>query len=169
MTLGLEPPRDGIMSDPPRRADERILSLARFKKLLMYGITMAVGTLALVRYAQPQGDTYALTLAFTTFVLFQFFNVFNARTEQGTTFNRQFFRNGKLWAALGAVLALQVLVVHWPPAKAVFDTTALSMLDWGLAFLVASSILWLDEAQKLGAILLQRSQRSNSRVNTKPL
>ena len=102
-------------------------------------------------------------------MLFQFFNVFNARTEQGTTFNRQFFRNGKLWAALGAVLALQVLVVHWPPAQGVFDTTALSVLDWGLAFLVASSILWLDEAQKLGAMLLQRSQRSQSRVNTKPL
>ena len=160
MTLGLEPPRDGIMSEPPRRADERILSLARFKKLLMYGVTMAVGTLALVSYAQPQGDTYALTLAFTTFVLFQLFNVFNARTEQGTTFNRQFFRNGKLWAALGGVLALQVLVVHWPPAQLVFDTTALSAMDWGLAFLVASSILWLDEAQKWSARLLQRRQRS---------
>ena len=162
MTLGLEPPRDGIMSEPPRRTDERILSLARFKKLLMYGITMAVGTLALVTYAQPQGDTYALTLAFTTFVLFQFFNVFNARTEQGSTFNRQFFSNGKLWAALGGVLVLQALVVHWPPAQVVFDTTALSALDWGLAFLVASSILWLDEAQKFSARLLQRVQRSHS-------
>lgn len=161
MTLGLEPPRDAIMSEPPRRADERILSLARFKKLLMYGITMAVGTLALVRYAQPQGNSYALTLAFTTFVLFQLFNVFNARTEQGSAFNRQFFNNGKLWAALGGVLALQVLVVHWPPAQAIFDTTALSALDWGLAFLVASSILWLDEAQKLSARLLRQSQRSH--------
>ncbi len=160
MTLGLEPPRDGIMSEPPRRADERILSLARFKKLLMYGITMAVGTLVLVTYAQPQGNTYALTLAFTTFVLFQFFNVFNARTELGTTFNRQFFRNGKLWAALGGVLALQGLVVHWPPAQLVFDTTALSAKDWGLAFLVASSILWLDEAQKWSVRLLQRNKRS---------
>ncbi len=161
MTLGLEPPRDGIMSEPPRRADERILSLARFKKLLMYGITMAAGTLALVNYAQPQGEAYALTLAFTTFVLFQFFNVFNARTEQGSTFNRQFFRNGKLWAALGGVLVLQALVVHWPPAQAVFDTTALSAMDWGLAFFVASSILWLDEAQKLSARMLRRSQRSH--------
>ena len=130
----------------------------------MYGITMAVGTLALVSYAQPQGDTYALTLAFTTFVLFQFFNVFNARTELGTTFTRQFFRNGKLWAALGGVLALQVLVVHWPPAQLVFDTTALLAMDWGLAFLVASSILWLDEAQKLSARLLQQVQRSDSRA-----
>ena len=167
MTLGLEPPRDGIMSDPPRRRTHFFAgALPKAVDVRHHhgGRHAGAGQLraAARRYL---GVDFGLR----TFVLFQFFNVFNARTEQGTTFNRQFFRNGKLWAALGAVLALQVLVVHWPPAKAVFDTTALSMLDWGLAFLVASSILWLDEAQKLGAILLQRSQRSNSRVNTKPL
>ena len=87
---------------------------------------MAVGTLALFRYAQPQGETYALTLAFTTFVLFQFFNVFNARAEHGSAFNRNFFRNRWLWLSLGAVLALQVLVVHWGPAQAIFRTTDLT-------------------------------------------
>ncbi len=160
MTLALEAPRDGIMRDAPRRADERILSLARLNKLLLYGLTMSVGTLGLFHHAQANGQAYALTLAFTTFVLFQFFNVFNARTERGSTFNRLFFSNGKLWLALGAVLALQVLVVHWPPAQAIFDTTALSAQDWGLALAVASSILWLDEAQKLIAKLLHRSHRS---------
>jgi Ca2+-transporting ATPase len=149
MTLGVEPERPGIMSDPPRRADERILSLARFKRLLMYGLTMAVGTLGLFHYAQERGEAYALTLAFTTFVLFQFFNVFNARAEHHSAFNRLFFSNGKLWAALAAVVALQALVVNWAPAQAVFHTTALSAQDWGLAFAVASTILLLDEARKL--------------------
>ena len=149
MTLGVEPERPGIMSDPPRRADERILSLARFKRLLMYGLTMAVGTLGLFHYAQERGEAYALTLAFTTFVLFQFFNVFNARAEHHSAFNRLFFSNGKLWAALAAVVGLQALVVNWAPAQAVFHTTALSAQDWGLAFAVASTILLLDEARKL--------------------
>ena len=159
MTLGLEPARPGIMLEPPRRAGERILSLARFKRLLMYGITMAAGTLGLFYYAQERGKAYALTLAFTTFVLFQFFNVFNARAEHHSAFNRQFFSNGKLWAALGTVVALQALVVHWAPAQAIFDTTALSAQDWGLAFAVASSILLLDESRKLIFKLLQRSHR----------
>ena len=162
MTLGLEAPRDGIMQEAPRRADQRILSLARLSKLLLYGLTMSVGTLGLFAQAQANGPAYALTLAFTTFVLFQFFNVFNARTELGSTFNRLFFSNGKLWLALGAVLALQVLVVHWPPAQAIFDTTALSAQDWGLALAVASSILWLDESQKLIARLLPGSHPSSA-------
>jgi P-type Ca2+ transporter type 2C len=159
MTLGLEPGRPGIMNEPPRRADERILSLARFKRLLMYGITMSAGTLGLFYYAQERGEAYALTLAFTTFVLFQFFNVFNARAEHHSAFNRQFFSNGKLWTALATVVALQALVVHWTPAQVIFDTTALSAQDWGLAFAVASSILLLDEGRKLMLKLLQRSRR----------
>ena len=126
-------------------------------RLFVYGLTMAVGTLGLFYYAQPRGQTYALTLAFTTFVLFQFFNVFNARAEHGTAFNRSFFRNRWLWLSLVAVLALQVLVVHWGPAQAVFRTTDLTLPDWGLAFLAAASVLLLDELRKL-ALRLGRRQ-----------
>ena len=72
-----------------------------------------------------------MTLAFTTFVLFQFFNIFNARAEHGSAFNRQFFRNGKLWLALAAVVALQVVVVHWGPAQAIFDTVSLTLAGLG--------------------------------------
>ena len=149
MTLGLEPARDGIMQEPPRRADARFLSLGRLSRLAMYGLTMAAGTLLLLDHARLSGPAYALTLAFTTFVLFQLFNVFNARVEHASAFNRQFFSNAKLWAALGAVLGLQVLAVHWSPAQNIFHTTDLSAQDWALAVAVASSILLLDEGRKL--------------------
>ena len=110
---------------------------------------MAVGTLGLFYYAQPQGVAYALTLAFTTFVLFQFFNVFNARVERGTAFNRSFISNRHLWLALTGVLALQGVVVHWGPAQEIFRTTDLALADWGWVFLVASSVPLLDAARKL--------------------
>lgn len=79
---------------------------------------MAVGTLSVFIHAQPMGEAYAGTLAFTTFVLFQFFNTFNARAEHGSAFNRQFFSNRWLWLSLFTVLALQALVVHWSAAQA---------------------------------------------------
>ena len=110
---------------------------------------MMVGTLYLFRHGlETHGQTYALTLAFTTFVLFQFFNVFNARAETDSAFNIQLFRNDKLWLALMGMLALQVLVVQWPPAQGVFDTTALEFDDWFKAVAVASSVLLLDELKK---------------------
>jgi Ca2+-transporting ATPase len=149
MSLGVEPARTGIMDESPRQIDARILTGPRLGRLLVYGLTMAVGTLGLFHYAQPRGDTYALTLAFTTFVLFQFFNLFNARAEHGSAFSGHFFRNRWLWLSLAAVLTLQALVVHWAPLQDVFGTADLQLSDWGLSALVASSVLLLDEGRKL--------------------
>jgi Ca2+-transporting ATPase len=159
MSLGVEPARADVMAEPPRPTQARILTGRRFGRLFLYGLTMAAGTLGLFWYAQPQGGTYALSLAFTTFVLFQFFNVFNARCEHGTAFDRQFFRNRWLWLSLAAVLALQVLVVHWAPAQAIFQTTDLAAGDWALAAIVASSVLLLDEARKLAEAMARRIRR----------
>jgi Ca2+-transporting ATPase len=150
MSLGLEPARPGIMRDPPRPADATILSWPRLRRIALYGLTMAIGTLAVYGWGLAAGGAAkAQTLAFTTFVLFQFFNIFNARAEHGSAFNRQFFRNGRLWLALAAVVALQVVAVHWAPAQAVFDTIDLTPAEWAVATLVASSTLLLEEARKL--------------------
>ncbi|MDO9049902.1 MAG: cation-translocating P-type ATPase [Methylotenera sp.] len=150
MTLGIEPARPGIMQDKPRRQSAQILTLPRLGRLVVYGATMMAGTLVMFQYGlNTQSPTYALTLAFTTFVLFQFFNVFNARAEHGSIFNANFFSNGKLWLALIGVLALQIIVVHWQPAQIIFGTIDLGMEDWLWATLVASSVLLLDEMRKL--------------------
>ncbi|NDV12933.1 cation-translocating P-type ATPase [Crenobacter caeni] len=149
MTLGVEPPREGVMLEAPREADAAILSWQRLWRILLYGATMAAGTLGVYLWALAESDAVsASTLAFTTFVLFQFFNIFNARAEYGSAFNRQFFSNGKLWLAIVGVVALQVLVVHWAPAQAVFDTVDLTGSQWALAAGVASSTLLLEEARK---------------------
>src|SRR3569623_3649837 len=149
MTLGIEPARPGIMHDKPRRQSAQILTLHRLARLILYGVTMMIGTLLIYRHAlATQSPAYALTLAFTTFVLFQFFNVFNARAEYGRTFNANIFRNGKLWVALASVLALQAVVVHWLPAQALFGTTDLQLKAWLLSAATASSVLLLDEARK---------------------
>ncbi|WP_373499947.1 cation-translocating P-type ATPase [Desulfococcus sp.] len=150
MSLGIEPAQPGLMRRPPRTPGAEILSGPRLFRLVVYGLTMTIGTLAVFAHGLSRGnDAYAVTLAFTTFVLYQFFNVFNARAEHGSAFNEHFFGNGKLWLALAGVLLLQTVVVHWPPAQSIFGTTALSPADWGLSALTASSVLLLDEARKL--------------------
>lgn len=123
MTLGIELARPGIMGDTPRRQSAQILTGGHLVRLALYGLTMKVGTLIMFQHGlATQDQAYALTLAFTTFVLFQFFNAFNARAEQGSAFNASFFRNGELWLALAGVLALQVMAVHWQPPRAIFGT-----------------------------------------------
>jgi Ca2+-transporting ATPase len=157
MTLGVEPARPGIMAQPPRAADASILTGRRIGRLALYGLTMAAGTLAAYAWGESRGGShaYAVTLAFTTFVLFQFFNIFNARAEHDSAFGRQFFDNRRLWLALFGVVGLQFVVVHWAPAQAVFDTVDLTLADWALAALIASSVLLFDEIRKLAGRILR--------------
>ena len=160
MALAFDPPPQGVMERPPRPADEAILTARRLCRLIIYGATMMVGTLGVFAWALAHGgEDHAGTLAFTTFVMFQFFNVFNARVGAETTFNRNFFTNGKLWLALLGVVGLQAVVVHWSAAQAIFRTTPLTAADWVTAVAVASSVLLLDEARKAGSALIRRLLR----------
>lgn len=151
VSLALDAARPGIMDEPPRPRAEPVLPLRRIARVFAYGTTMMVGTLAVLYHGLQTGPRdRALTMAFTTFVLFQLFNVFNARNETGSAFNAQFFGNRMLWVSLGAALLLQMLATHWPPASSLFGTTGMAWADWGVAAGVASSVLLLEEARKLG-------------------
>jgi Ca2+-transporting ATPase len=150
MSLGVDPISPLSMSEKPRDPEARILSWQRFGNLLGYGLTMAVGTLGVLYYGLQTGSAnHATTLAFNTFVLFQIFNIFNARSEKGSAFNRQFFNNKLLWLAIVSVLLLQILVVNWQPAQAIFHTTTLTVADWLMAICVAVWVLAFEELRKL--------------------
>jgi P-type Ca2+ transporter type 2C len=94
-------------------------------------------------------------MAFTTLMLFQIFNVVNARSDERSAFVH-LFTNGWLWAAIGGSIALQVLVVYAPFLQRAFGTVAMSAEDWVLCTAVASSVLWLREASKLIGLAVTR-------------
>jgi Ca2+-transporting ATPase len=150
MALGIDPPQPDIMSNPPRKAIDRILTMRCFGKLTTFGVIMMAGTLGVLWWGLQTGSqAHAQTMAFTTFVLFQVFNAFNARVADASTFNANFFRNRFLWVALTGTVVLQVLAVQWAPAQGIFDVEALTLADWLWATLVASSVLVLEELRKL--------------------
>lgn len=150
MSLGVEKVREGLMEDPPRPPGAQILSIKRLMLLIFYGIIMMSGTLFMFyNKLQDQGTAYAVTMAFTTFVFFQFFNVFNAREEKRSVFNSNLFTNAKLWSSLLIVLLLQFVVVYWPPAQSIFKTVALEARDWIWIVGTAVSVLVIEELRKL--------------------
>ncbi len=167
VSLALDAARPGIMDEPPRPRAEPVLPLQRIARVFAYGTTMTVGTLAVLYYGLQTGpQDRALTMGFTTFVLFQLFNVFNARNETGSAFNTQFFGNPMLWVSLVGALALQMLATQWGPATRLFGTTGMAWSDWCLAAGVASSILLLEEARKLGHRGWRRLRTGHERAVT---
>ncbi len=150
MALGVDPARPGIMSEPPRRSGDQILSIGRLIKLFRVGLIMAGGTLSVLVLARNEwGQTVSLTMAFTTFVLFQLVNAPNARVESTTVFSRHTLTNRWLWASLVTVAILHVAAVHTPWGQAIFDTVALTAGQWALCIGVALCVLVVEELVKL--------------------
>lgn len=140
-SLGVEPPEKDVMERPPLK--EGIITRKNLMKIIIAGLVMTGGTLSLYGYLFLNGTPLikAMTMAFTVFVMYQIFNVFNLRAEHG-------FSNMFLVVAVAASLILQLLVVYLPFLQGIFRTTALGVFDWVIILLVACTILisnWLVE------------------------
>ncbi len=154
LALGVDTPEADVMQRQPRPLKERILIPSRFAIIAYAAVIMAVGTLAVIVAAPGPGPsltdpTVAGTMAFVTFVLFQVFNLLNSRSPRLSVFTVRSLDNRALWVSLVFVVVTLVVVVHWSWAQQLFLTMGLSGPQWALCALVASSILWLEEARKL--------------------
>ena len=161
MALGVDRAAPGVMDRAPRPADEPILTRRRWSAIALAAIVMAVGTLAVFVWAPgPEAEagvaSVAGTMGFNTFVLFQFFNILNVRSENGSVFSRMLFSNKSLWISLVTVLLLQIGVTHVGFMQSLFDTTSLSASEWIVCVAVASSILWVEEIRKFISRIINR-------------
>ncbi|QOY90584.1 cation-translocating P-type ATPase [Paludibaculum fermentans] len=154
LALGVDPPDPDLMRRPPRPSGEGVISRKMRWNIGIVGVVMAVGTLFIFDASLPGGFIdgpggieYGRTMAFTTLMLFQLFNAFNARSYVHSAF-RGVFRNGWLWAAVGLSIALHIPVIYVPFLQAAFGTVRLSGGDWVLSIAVASSVLWIVEGVK---------------------
>ncbi|MGH9792431.1 MAG: cation-translocating P-type ATPase, partial [Candidatus Acidiferrales bacterium] len=154
LALGVDPDDADLMSKPPRPKGEGVITRRMWRGIFFVGVVMAAGTLFVLDASLPGGLVegsgnmrYAQTMAFTTLMMFQLFNVFNARSDEKSAF-AGFFANHWLWAGVGLSLALHVAVIYLPFLQQAFSTVSLSGGDWIRCTLVASSVLWLRELSK---------------------
>ena len=155
LALGVDPADGGQMHRPPRPPGEGVITRRMWFGIVLVGAIMAAGTLLVLDASLPGGLItgsgtlrYGQTMAFTTLMLFQLVNVFNARSDDHSAL-RGLFHNAWLWGAVGLSLALHVAVVYVPLLQNAFSTESLSAGDWLRCAAVASSVLWLRELSKL--------------------
>jgi Ca2+-transporting ATPase len=154
LALGVDPPGRAVMNGPPRPAGEAVITRRMWSGIFFVAIVMAAGTLLILDASLPGGLIDgsgslrdAQTMGFTTLMMFQLFNIFNARSDEGSAF-QGLFTNAWLWAAIGLAMGLQIAVVYVPVLQQAFSTTGLSLGDWLRCTAVASSVLWLRELGK---------------------
>jgi Ca2+-transporting ATPase len=155
LALGLDPADEGLMHKPPRQPGEGVITPRMWRRIALVGIVMAAGTLFVLDasltggWVEGTGNLrYAQTMAFTTLMLFQIFNVLDARSDEDSAFVHM-FTNRWLWMAMGVSVALQVAVVYTPFLQRAFGTVSLSARAWLVCAAVASTVLWVTELAKL--------------------
>jgi Ca2+-transporting ATPase len=165
LALGIEPADPAVMRRPPRDPRRPVIDGGMWFTIGYVGVIMAAGTLLVMDWALPGGlipggagsMRYAQTLAFTTLVFYQLFNVLNARSNDVSAFHG-FFSNPWLWVAIFVSIGLQVIVIYTPFLQTAFHTTALSAVDWVVCAVVGSTVLWLVEVKKLVMAAVRRQR-----------
>jgi len=156
LALSVDPHSKNIMERKPRKPGEHIISKAMIYRMVFVGMIMMVGTLAVFKLYGPEVNLlYAQTMAFTTLMMFQMFNVLNCRTDDESLFSVGMFSNKYLIGAIIISVLLQVAVIY-TPLSFFFKTVPLSLMDWGYAVLVSSSVFVFVEVFKLARRVVRK-------------
>ncbi|PWB53696.1 MAG: ATPase [Candidatus Methanoperedenaceae archaeon] len=148
LSLSVEPLDPESMKQPPRNPREQILSRKMLIHIFAIGYMMAIGTLGIFSYMLSIGSPKAQTLAFTTFVFFQLFNVLNCRSDIHSIFKIGFFSNRTSILSITGVILIQAAIVYFPQVQGAFGTVSLSLKDWLFSAAIASSIFIAFEISK---------------------
>jgi Ca2+-transporting ATPase len=163
LALGVDPKDPDVMRRSPRRHGAGILLNEDWVRLACVGLLMMVGTVCVLDAYYPGGmftlfatgtapnaadEAHARTMAFTTLMMYQLFDVYNCRSRRRSAFEG-FLDNKWLMVAIAFALGTHVLVVYVPFLQTAFHTVPLSGTDWAVAVAVSASLLVGMELAKI--------------------
>ena len=150
VSLAFEPGEPGLLKVPPRSLDEGILSGAVMRRVLVVGVTMALGTLAIYIWALRSGASIeeARTIAVTTVVFFQLFQVFNSRSLSLSVFKMKLAGNPLLVMAISVALVAHMAVVYVPQLEWLVRTRPLPGSTLAGIVFIAMTVVFTVEVDK---------------------
>ena len=148
LALASLPPSHEVMNDKPRKATDFIINKGMAFGILFCGIAFFIVMFAMLIYCERRGkggvDVHELTVFFTTFVMIQFWNLFNAKSlGSNRTAFRHFLKDKGMILVLALVLVGQWIIVTF--GGEMFRTVPLSLTEWLVIIGATSIILWVGE------------------------
>ena len=144
LALGLDTFSKDIMERPPRKRDEEIMSKDVIQNILIVGVVMGAGTL-LMFHGYGIETVKARSIAYTTLVMFQLFNVLTYRARN---FKIDFKTSKYLTASVVISLLMQFAVLY-TPLNVAFKTVPLGLFDLIKILLVSGSLYLILETRKV--------------------
>jgi Ca2+-transporting ATPase len=146
LALATEPPSEKVMTIPPRNPHEFIVSKPMAVNIFSVAAIFLVFLVGFLLHIQQDGviNAYELSLFFTTFVMLQFWNMFNAKTFglKESAFAHLSQNKGFILIAL-LIFIGQILMVQF--GGSIFRTVPLSWPDWTIIIASTSLVFWIGE------------------------
>jgi Ca2+-transporting ATPase len=149
LALASLPPSREYMKDKPRNPNEFILTKSMQRDILFCGGFFFVIMFIFLLWCERHGsgsfvDVHELTWFFTTFVMLQFWNLFNAKClgSSHSAFHH-FWRDRGLILVLVLILLGQWLIVTF--GDGMFRTVPLSLKEWIVIILCTSPVMIIGE------------------------
>ena len=159
VALAFEPGQGDELDRPPRPPDEPIFDRVMLQRIVISAVVMGVASFLIFRLwlgdasiATAEHDTAALAAArnatLLLMVLFENAHLANCRSETRSALALPLRRSPLLLAGSLAALAVHLLAMHWPPARALLDVAPVSGRDWLVLVPLAAMILPAIELHK---------------------
>ncbi len=147
LALASLPPSREVMKDKPRKQSDFIITRGMAQGIIIIGLAFfAVLFAFLIHCNQSAGDLHVheLSIFFTTFVMLQFWNLFNAKSfgSNHSAFHAFTHDNGLL-LVLAIILGGQWLIVTF--GGRMFRTDPLSLQEWLVIIAATSPVKWIGE------------------------
>lgn len=145
------PPNPKVMDEKPRKSGDFIISRLMRNHIVTIGLSFTLLLLGLMYYFTNNAgviSAYHLSVFFTTFVMLQFWNMFNAKAfiSGGSAF-KDLSKCTGFMIVMFVIPIGQFLIVQF--GGEVFRTVPLSLKDWGLIIGLTSFVLWIGELGRL--------------------
>ena len=150
LMLVFEPKEPGIMSQPPRRPDQPILTSVLVQRILLVSVLMLIGAFGLFRYEMLSGAgvAEARTVAVNVFVLVETAYLVNCRSLTRSVLQVGLFSNPMLLAGMAAMIALQVAFTYLPFFHLAFASAPIDLAAWARISAVAVAVSLVVAAEK---------------------
>jgi Ca2+-transporting ATPase len=149
LALATEPPHEDVMNRPPRNSDAFIVTAEMAKWIFGFGVAFVVLLICGLLYIRRDGVTpHELSLFFATFVMLQFWNLFNARCFGLAQSALKGFWNNKGFMGIATMIFIGTIVMVQFGGE-VFRTEPLAMYEWMYIVAGTSAVLWVGEVLRL--------------------
>jgi len=146
------PPQERVMENKPRKSGpggDFIISKKMSYNIFGTALIFVVLLIGILIYFQQDGLTpYELSLFFTLFVMFQFWNMFNAKAFGSNKSALSEFKDSKAFLLVALLIIIgQYFIITF--GGQMFSVVPLAWKDWGIIIGVTSIVLWVGELIRL--------------------